>query len=83
MLSEVTLNIPPFRGGRDQLNAEETDEMARIAAVRILVNWAIGWIKNYHIQDGNCHNDTSDESSIHSLQLFDQFFTTTCTTKWS
>ena len=51
---EVTLNIPPFKRGRDQLNLEETDETARITAVRIHVERAIGQIKKYHILDGNC-----------------------------
>ena len=32
--SGVTLNIPPFKGGRDQLNPEEADETAEIAAVK-------------------------------------------------
>ena len=31
--SGATLNIPLFKGGRDQLNPEETDETAKIAAV--------------------------------------------------
>ena len=35
---EVTLNIPPFKGGGNQLNLEETNETARIAAVRIMLN---------------------------------------------
>ena len=52
--SGVTLNISPFKRGRDQLNPEETDETTRIAAVRIHVERAIGRIKNYHILDGNC-----------------------------
>ena len=52
--SGVTLNIPPFKGGRDQLNPEETDETTRIAAVRIHVEHAIGQTKNYHILDRNC-----------------------------
>ena len=52
--SGVTLNIPPFKGARNQLNPEETDETARIAAVRIHVEHAIGRIKNCHILDGNC-----------------------------
>ena len=52
--SGVTLNILPFKGGTDQLNPEETDETARIVAVRIHVEHAIGRIKNYHILDGNC-----------------------------
>ena len=42
LLFEVTLNIPPFKGERDQLNAEETDETTRIVAVRIHIEWAIG-----------------------------------------
>ena len=40
--SGVTLNIPPFKGGRDQLNPEETDKIARIAAIRIHTKRAIG-----------------------------------------
>ena len=54
LTSGVTLNIPPFEGGRDQLNPEETDQTVRITAVRIYVERAIGRIKNYHILDGNC-----------------------------
>ena len=46
---KVALNIPPFKGQRDQLTAEET---ARIAAVRIHAERAIGRVKNYHILDG-------------------------------
>eukprot|EP00795_Rhopilema_esculentum_P003906 gene3906-15222_t len=42
----VSLNIPPFKGTRSQLTAEET---ARIAAVRIHVERAIGCVKNFHI----------------------------------
>ena len=52
--SGVSLNIPSFKGGRDQINAEETDETAKIAAVRIHAERAIRRIKNYHILDGNC-----------------------------
>lgn len=48
----VTLNIPPFKGRRDQLTPTETEETARIASVRIHVERAIGRIKNYHILDG-------------------------------
>ena len=50
--SGVTLNIPPFKGGRDKLNPEETYETARIAAVIIHVERAISRIKNHHILDG-------------------------------
>lgn len=48
----VALNIPPFKGQRDQLTAEESEDTAKIAAVRIHVERAIGRIKNYHILDG-------------------------------
>ena len=48
----VSLNIPPFKGTRIQLTAEETEETARIAAVRIHVERAIGRVKNFHILDG-------------------------------
>lgn len=46
------LNIPPFKGIRDQLTADEVQETARIASVRIHVERAIGRIKNYHILEG-------------------------------
>lgn len=45
----VGLNIPPFKGSRHQLTAEEVDETVHIASVRIHVECAIGRIKNYHI----------------------------------
>ena len=48
----VTLNIPPFKGSRSPLTTTETEETARIAAVRIHVERAIGRIKNDHILDG-------------------------------
>eukprot|EP00794_Sanderia_malayensis_P004476 gene4476-biopygen3643 len=38
----VTLNIPPFKGNRPQLTPKESEETARIAAVRIHVERAIG-----------------------------------------
>jgi len=48
----VHLNLPPFKGTREQLSAKEVEETARIASVRIHVERAIGRIKNYHILDG-------------------------------
>eukprot|EP00794_Sanderia_malayensis_P002548 gene2548-biopygen2091 len=48
----VTLNIPPFKGTRAQLTPKESEETARIAAVRIHVERAIGRVKNFHILDG-------------------------------
>ena len=48
----VTLNIPPFKGERDQLTAEESEETARIASVRIHVERSIGRLKNFHLLNG-------------------------------
>ena len=45
---DVSLDISPFKGKRDQLTPEETQETSRIAVVRIYVERAIGRIKNYH-----------------------------------
>ena len=53
MPSGVTLDIPSFKGGRDQLNPEETNETARIAAVRKHVGRGIVRTKNYHTLAGN------------------------------
>ena len=58
MPSGVTLTIPSFKGGRDQLNPEETNETARIAAVRIHVERAMDRIKNCYILNGS-YNDNS------------------------
>ena len=48
----VTLNIPPFKCSRPQLTAQEVEDTARIASVRIHVERAIGRVKNFHILDG-------------------------------
>ena len=48
----ITLNIPPFNGSRTQLTPQEVEDTARIAAVRIHVERAIGGVKNHHIHDG-------------------------------
>lgn len=45
----VTLNIPPFLGGKDHLSIEEETETRRIASVRIHVERAIARIKNFKI----------------------------------
>ena len=47
----VTLNIPTFKGNRSQLTAQEVEETARIASVRIHIERAIGRVKGYHILD--------------------------------
>ena len=55
----VTVNIPPFLAGRDQMTAAETEETMSIASVRIHVERAIGRIKTYHILDGTLPNTLS------------------------
>ena len=55
----VTVNMPPFLGGWDQMTAAETEETMNIASVRIHVERAIGRIKTYHILDGNLPNTLS------------------------
>lgn len=45
----VSLNIPPFMNGKDQLSLEEETETRRIASVRIHVERAIERIKNFRI----------------------------------
>ena len=40
--SQVTLNIPPFKGARDQLNPEVTEKTARLAGVKIHFKRGIG-----------------------------------------
>ena len=48
----ITLNLPPYKGQRDQLTAEEAEEISKIACVRIHVERAVGRVKNYHILKG-------------------------------
>ena len=55
----VTVNMPPFLAGRDQMTAAETEETMSIASVRIHVEHAIGCIKTYHILDGSLPNTLS------------------------
>jgi len=45
----VGLNIPPFLGGRQQMDAVEVVEMQQIASLRIHVERAIRRIKEYDI----------------------------------
>ena len=59
----VTVNIPPFLSGRDQMTAQETKETMSIASLRIHVEKAIGRIKNYHILDGTLPNTLSPYSN--------------------
>ena len=67
---DVHLNIPPYKGQRDQLTAEESEETARIASVRIHVERAIGRVKNYHLLNGVIPLALSP--------IMDQIFTTCC-----
>ncbi|XP_068675419.1 uncharacterized protein [Montipora foliosa] len=55
----ITVNMPPFLAGRDQMTAAETEETMSIASVRIHVERAIGRIKTYHILDGTLPNTLS------------------------
>ena len=55
----VTVNMPPFLAGRDQISAAETEETMTIASVRIHVERAIGRMKTYHILDGTLPNTLS------------------------
>ena len=45
----VSLNIPPFLNGKDQLSLEEETSTRKIASVRVHVERAISRIKNYRI----------------------------------
>ena len=55
----VTVNMPPFLAGRDQMTAAETEETMSIASVHIHVERAIGRMKTYHILDGTLLNTLS------------------------
>ena len=59
VLDGVSVNMPPFLAGREQMTAAETEETMSIAAVRIHVERAIGRIKTYHILDGTLPNTLS------------------------
>jgi len=48
----VGLNIPPFLGGRQQMDAAEVVEMQQIASLRIHVERAIHRVKQYDILAG-------------------------------
>lgn len=48
----VSLNIPPFMEGREQLPPNEVQKGRQIASLRIHVERAIGRIKNYSILSG-------------------------------
>lgn len=49
---DVTVNMPSFLAGREQMTAAETEEAMSITSVRIHVDRVIGRIKTYHILDG-------------------------------
>ena len=55
----VSVNMPPFLAGRDQMTAAETEQTMSIASVRIHVEREIGRIKTYHILDGTLPNTLS------------------------
>ena len=51
----VSLNIPPFKGGKSQLSSAEVEETMSIASVRIHVERAIGRIKIIIFWMEHCH----------------------------
>ena len=55
----VTVNMPAFLAGRDQMTAAETEETMSIASVRIHVERAVEQMKTYHILDGTLPNTLS------------------------
>jgi len=56
---DISINMPPFLAGREQMTAAETEETMSIAAVHIHVECAIGRIKTCHILDGTLPNTQS------------------------
>ena len=48
----IKLNIPPFMEGHTQLPSSKVQEGRRIASVRIHVERAISWLKNFTILQG-------------------------------
>ena len=48
----ITINIPPFLGGRKQLSGREVEHTRRITALRIHVERAIGRMKQYRLIQG-------------------------------
>ena len=65
----VTVNMPPFLAGRQQMTASETENTMSIASVRIHVERAIERIKTYHILDGTLP---------HTLSLYATQIATVC-----
>ncbi|XP_020601424.1 uncharacterized protein LOC110040523 [Orbicella faveolata] len=55
----LSVNMPPFLAGREQMTAAETEETMSIASVRIHVECAISRIKTSHILDGTLPNTLS------------------------
>ena len=47
----VSLNLPPFLGGSNQMPAEDVVQTQEIASLRIHIERAINKIKNFHIWD--------------------------------
>ncbi|XP_076082648.1 uncharacterized protein LOC143053756 [Mytilus galloprovincialis] len=49
---QCALNIPPFRGIKDQFTTDEVFQTQEIAQLRIHVERSIGRVKNFHILEG-------------------------------
>ena len=73
----VSVNMPPFLAGREQMTAAETEETMSIASVRSHVERAIGRIKTCHILDGTLPNTLSPYATqIAAVWAIDNFFAT-------
>ena len=76
--NNVTLNIPPFLDGKDQLSLDEKLTTRKIASVRVHVERAIARIKSFRI----LHQDIPDNckrpwQNMVYLHLFNIIFTST------
>ena len=78
----VTVNMPPFLAGREQMTAAETEETMSIASVRIHVERAIGRLRTRHILDGTQPNTFSlyatHNNSVWVSNQLSASFATTC-----
>ena len=81
ILRGVKLNIPPFLRGRKQLDPSELVETRRIASLRIHVERAMEWLKNFHIFDKPllpCFRDTANQV-FYICAVFTNFNPPLCT----
>lgn len=55
----ISVTMPPFLAGREQITAAETEETMSMASVCIHVECAVDRIQTYHILDGTLPNTLS------------------------